>query len=149
MLRKLETRDIEACAKIAKALSDWFTKEEVSKIKSDAAVNPAYVYEEGGEILAFIIVQDKLTSELEILHLAVTPEAQNKGIGTRLLKHIEYLGANRITVKTLDESVDYEPYVKTRNFYLKNGFVKKEVIENPDWDPGNPCLILSKDLVKL
>jgi len=46
-------------------------------------------------------------------------------------------------VKTLDSSAEYEPYERTRGFYLKNGFYPLEVF-SLYWNEDNPCLFLVK-----
>ncbi|MGZ3775082.1 MAG: hypothetical protein ACXVCN_15255 [Bdellovibrio sp.] len=49
-------------------------------------------------------------------------------------------------MKTLDESVDYKPYEKTRAFYFKNGFKKSHVIEHPENPECEAELVLRMDL---
>jgi len=54
-------------------------------------------------------------------------------------------GFKYLTVKTLDSSVTYEPYEKTRNFYRKLGFIPIEVFPL-FWDKDNPCLFMAKNI---
>lgn len=86
----------------------------------------------------------------EIYTIGVLEEYHRKGLGYKLLKEVEKYckncGCQYITVKTLDESADYEPYNSTRAFYLKNGFTPLEVLPT-FWDEENPCLFLVKYLV--
>ena len=92
-------------------------------------------------------VREKSAGAVEIAQLAVIAKRQGKGVGTKILQYIEtQLAPGKIIeVKTLDESVDYEPFVRTRAFYEKNGFVKVDVIDPyPGWNPGNPCAIYVK-----
>lgn len=50
-----------------------------------------------------------------------------------------------LTVKTLADTVDFEPYERTRKFYYKIGFVPLEIFPL-HWDIDNPCLFLAKKL---
>jgi hypothetical protein len=47
-----------------------------------------------------------------------------------------------VEVKTLDASAGYEPYVATRAFWERRGFVRIDCIDPlPGWQPGNPAAI--------
>ena len=50
-----------------------------------------------------------------------------------------------IIVKTLSEIVQYEPYLKTKEFYKKMGFYELLTLTEV-WDEENPCLIMIKNL---
>jgi hypothetical protein len=50
-----------------------------------------------------------------------------------------------IIAKTLNEISKYEPYGKTKKFYLKMGF-KELLILIEIWDENNPCLIMIKNI---
>ena len=146
MIRKATNNDAKECLEIAKGLPEWFNEKGILEISEDLANLPTYVCEDGG-LLAYACLQEKGDRAIEIKQLAVKRNNQRGGIGTKLLKYIEKEVAPRkiIEVKTLDESCDYEPYILTRAFYEKNGFVKVEVIDPyPEWDQGNPCAIYIK-----
>ena len=55
------------------------------------------------------------------------------GVGATLLEHV--LGAlaadkvDLVEAKTLDASADYEPYVATRAFWERHGFVHLDTID--------------------
>ena len=49
-----------------------------------------------------------------------------------------------LTVKTLNESAEYEPYERTRSFYKKFGFVVPIEVFKTYWNEGNPCLFSTK-----
>lgn len=80
-------------------------------------------------------------------NLGVLEEYHRKGIGHALLNDVENFakenGYKFITVKTLNASVQYEPYERTRAFYYKNGFYPLEVFPL-FWNKDNPCLFLAK-----
>lgn len=58
--------------------------------------------------------------------LAVDPAYHRQGVGSALLGELRLLihsyGLNRLRVWTLSETVDYEPYERTRAFYRSMGF---------------------------
>ncbi len=54
-------------------------------------------------------------------------------------------GCKYIIVKTLSETANYEPYERTRQFYLKVGF-EQLITLTEIWDAENPCLIMIKKI---
>lgn len=51
-------------------------------------------------------------------------------------------GVRLVEVKTLDQAVDYPPYVATRAFWERRGFVQIDTIDPlPGWRPGNPAAL--------
>jgi hypothetical protein len=54
-------------------------------------------------------------------------------------------GVEYLQVKTLTDTVDYEPYARTRAFYVACGFRPLQVFSDL-WDPENPALQLVKRL---
>ena len=56
-------------------------------------------------------------------------------------------GIVMVEVKTLDASGGYEPYVATRAFWERRGFIQIDCIDPlPGWEPGNPSAIYAKSL---
>lgn len=148
-IRKAQKEDFEACIAIAKNLPEWFDEKEVLEISEHLLNLPTFLMIENKEIKAFAILENKSAEAIEIKHFAVSRDCHRSGLGTQLLKYIEqkYQDKTYIEVKTLDASADYEPYVGTRSFYEKNGFVKVDVIDPyPGWSPGNPCAVYRKTL---
>jgi N-acetylglutamate synthase-like GNAT family acetyltransferase len=146
MVRKAKKKDLEACNNLAKDLPDWFNEKGLKEISEDLSVLPTFIYEDG-DILGFICVENKTDNVAEIKQFAVKKGVHRQGIGGALLRYVESEVApgKIIEVKTLDESVEYEPYAKTRAFYEKKGFVKIEAVDPyPGWDAGNPCAIYVK-----
>lgn len=145
-IRKAKKEDFDDCIAIAKALPEWFDEKEILEISNHLLCLPTFIIKNDG-IQAFAILEDKSPETVEIKHLAVARNHQRSGLGTELLKYIEeeYPNKTYIEVKTLDEGADYEPYVSTRSFYEKNGFVKVDVIDPyPGWSRGNPCAVYRK-----
>ena len=69
--------------------------------------------------------------------IAVSADHHRRGIGARLLEFAEddlsRSGVSEVQVETLGESVDYEPYERTRAFYRSAGFrdFKSVMTDNP------------------
>jgi GNAT superfamily N-acetyltransferase len=68
--------------------------------------------------------------------MGVLPDQQRKGFGKQLLNRlVDDLRSNRVSelyVRTLGDSVEYEPYAKTRAFYRANGFQDFQRIQHPE-----------------
>ncbi len=145
-IRKAKKEELDRCVEIARNLSDWFDYDDMIDIERSIRSLDVYVYVKI-EIIGFIVIKEKSDKLIEIENFAVELSHQNKGIGTELLGHIEseIAKGKMIEVKTLDSSSDYKPYVQTRAFYEKNGFVKIDVIDSyPGWSKGCPCAIYVK-----
>ena len=91
--------------------------------------------------------EEKSPHTCEIYVMAVAESYHGKGIGRALaetcISFCRVRGADFLTVKTLDESADYEPYNKTRKFYLAMGFKPLQVFPLL-WDIDNPCLLMAR-----
>jgi GNAT superfamily N-acetyltransferase len=85
----------------------------------------------------------------DIYVCGVLPEYHGKGIGKKLMNTAEdYFkknGCKYIIVKTLSEKANYEPYERTRKFYLSVGF-EQLITLTEMWDAENPCLIMIKKI---
>ena len=120
-------------------------------MRQDFKVHDFFVIEEDGRILGFVTLHDKSPDVSEISWLAVDPDRQREGLGTRMMDHVcRYLRDRKkkiLEVKTLDPGARYEPYERTRHYYEKNGFFQMETIDPyPPWGEGNPCAIFIKIL---
>lgn len=97
-------------------------KDNVSSIeKSNEAFYGYYIDEE----LVGLISYELEDNMLDICRVAVHPDYFRRGIGSELLKFVEELNtqATKITVST---GFRNQPAIE---LYLKNGFIKKEIIE--------------------
>ncbi len=148
-IQKMTEMDKPLVLDIAKSLPKHFTKKGVEYISSDFHSQQGFVFRTNDKPVGFITYFSNQGST-EIGWMGVKPDLQRKGVGAQLLKHLcqELIKNNcsALVVKTLDESVDYEPYEQTRAFYLKNGFGKFQVIQHPDNPECEAELVLRMSL---
>jgi len=82
--------------------------------------------------------------------MGILPILHRSGIGSQLLSELRNVLAKRdvsaVLVSTLGDSVDYEPYSRTRAFYRKNGFVDFQKIQHPDNPEQEEELILRSEI---
>ncbi len=103
----------------------------------------------GEEPTGFLALKQHNQYSAEIFNMGVLENYQGMGVGSRLIEaacsYSRSQGWRFLTVKTLDSSVDYEPYERTRAFYRRRGFLPLEVFTNY-WDEENPCLFMARYL---
>ena len=138
------------CAKILRALPNWFGIEEslVQYVK-DADVMPTMLVKDNNKDVGFLTINKHFPKSVEIHCMGILPQYHRKGIGKLLINKLEnYLvkeGVKILQVKTVSAGRDCSAYAKTRAFYKAVGFIQLEVF--PDlWDKANPCLLLVKKL---
>lgn len=137
------------CQEIVNNLPDWFDEkgriDYVDGVKN-TDVWAAYI---GNELAGFISIKlnSKFTSEIYVF--GVLEKNQRNGIGSELLavaiEELKKLKVKLLIVKTLDNTANYEPYERTRNFYLKNDFFPIDVYKKI-WNEDNPCLLMGRVL---
>jgi XTP/dITP diphosphohydrolase len=138
------------CRQLLDELPDWFgipeaIDEYVAKAERATAI---VAIADGSEVaLLTLIRHSAFAAEIDVM--AVSPDYHRRGIGRAILDHAEQLlapdGVEYLQVKTLADTVEYEPYAQTRAFYVACGFRPLQVF--PDlWDPENPALQLVKRL---
>ena len=134
--------------KIMNSLPKWFSPPEDIRKKSVLHREMAFfaAFHEN-QVIGFIVLKIHNEYTAEIFNLGVLEEYHRQGVGHALLTAAENYcrenGHKFITVKTLDSSVDYEPYERTRAFYRKNDFYPLEMFPLY-WNEENPCLFLAK-----
>jgi ribosomal protein S18 acetylase RimI-like enzyme len=104
-------------------------------------------FEEHGEILGFAYYAPAaMTDRTWYLYwIAVTKQTQAKGIGTRLLKHVEQDITARRGRILLIETSSLPTYDLTRKFYLKQHYQQATVIADFYAD-GDDLVVFSKRL---
>lgn len=140
-IRKTTEKDFKKIIKIVKELHPkWFDNFAISKsIPLDLKVHKGFIAEDKGIISGFVTYTSK-EGTAEISWMGVSPKLHRKSIGTKLIKTLEKelkkIGAKELHVDTVADSVQYEPYSKTRDFYRKMGFKVKSVKEMKSKDTG-------------
>lgn len=145
-IRTARTEDVDSCITVLAALPDFFTPSTHDDLRRDLEVGFAWVAEEDGAVVGFVVAPRRFDAAAEITFAAVVPDRRNKGVGTALVKQalaaLESDGVVIVEVKTLDASANYEPYVATRAFWERRGFIQIDRIDPlPGWEPGNPSAI--------
>jgi ribosomal protein S18 acetylase RimI-like enzyme len=135
-LRPLTKGDVPAALAVARALPEWFNVTGLEQMSVDLHNQMGAVAEANGEVVGFVtwLSRDGIG---EIGWVGVASTHHRHGIGKRLLAFAEdrlrKSGATEVQVETLGESVDYEPYERTRAFYRAAGFkfLRSEMTDNP------------------
>ena len=137
--------------RIMSSLTAWFSPSE--DIEQKAIMHkemPFFAAFDEGKDIGFIALKVHNEYTVEIFNFGVLEKYHRKGVGQAIFNSVELYckekGCKFITVKTLDSSSEYEPYERTRAFYLKNGFYPLEVFPL-FWNKENPCLFLAKHIV--
>jgi len=99
--------------------------------------------------VTYVIAVDEMAAELT--WIAVHPNYHRKGIGRCLVEALKEvlvsLDVSAIEVSTVADSVEYEPYARTRSFYHALGF--SDVRVDIGWYPsGDDRLLLRKLLTE-
>jgi GNAT superfamily N-acetyltransferase len=101
----------------------------------------------GGDLLGYYVVGPTpcTLGTWDLYWIAVTPEAEGKGVGTALIKEVE----RRLTLskarQLIIETSSRPPYDPTRAFYLRKGY--REVARVPDfYEVDDDRVIYSKTL---
>ena len=145
-VRRSTARDIERCVAIVEGLPDYFTDDVPAKVERDLGAHSGWVAVGPERVVGFAVAARRSTRAAEILWIAVEDAERGQGAGSALVDHLVTEladgGVGVIEVKTLDQSADYEPYVATRAFWQRHGFIQIDTIDPlPGWEPGNPAAI--------
>ncbi len=138
------------CRQLLNELPDWFGIEEaVDEYVAKAERATAVVAITDGREVGLLTLLKHTAFAAEIDVMAVQPDYHRRGVGRAMVDRAERLlvldGVEYLQVKTLADTVEYEPYVGTRAFYAACGFRPLQVF--PDlWDPNNPALQFVKRL---
>lgn len=140
----------EICDTVLHRLPEWFGIEvSIAEYVSLVEEMPFYVAYAGERPVGFLAVRVHNSFTAEVCVMGILKEYHRMGIGSELMGRAEEFchqkGLVYLTVKTLDGSVDFKPYERTRRFYEKKGFIPLEVFPLL-WDEANPCLFLAKHL---
>jgi ribosomal protein S18 acetylase RimI-like enzyme len=129
--------DFAAAIAIARSLAEWFNDAGIEEMAGDLRWQMGAVAELDGEVVGLVTwcLHEGIG---EIGWIAVSPEHHRHGIGGRLLQFakdsLRDSGVTEVVlVETLGDSIDYEPYERTRAFYRAAGFrdFKRVMTDNP------------------
>lgn len=125
-IKKANKKEMQESLNILLDLKEWFTKEAIKKARSQFKKN--LIVAKDKEVLGFINYKINKKS-ISILWMGIKRNYQRRGIGRKLLEFLEKIARekkkNKIRVETLTYKDNYEPYKKTRQFYLKQGYIYK------------------------
>ncbi len=149
VFRPLRPQYQAGAVKIIKALRDWFDETAQRNIPTDLRFQNGFVAILASRVVGFVAFT--VSEGVAMLEwMGVVPEHHRHGIGRRLVeKMIDELkrsDVNEVRVRTLGDSVEYEPYVQTRAFYRAMGFEDLQRIAQPDNKACPELLIMRKRL---
>lgn len=141
--------DPVATGRLLRELPEWFGIEDaITEYVGAASRLPGYLAYAADDVVGALLVEHHGPDRAEIHLLAVAPQRHRAGIGRRLVEtaagDLTRDGVRTLEVRTLGPSHPSENYARTRAFYAALGFVAGE--ERDDVWPGNPCLLMSRDL---
>lgn len=148
-------QDPRTVARLLRSLPDWFGIPAANSEYVGAARElPTYLARPAQDELAdpvgVLLARRHFAEAAEIYLLAVEPSLHRHGVGRALVSAFEADlladGCRVLQVKTLGPSKPHAGYERTRQFYRSLGFWPLEEVQL--WGPGNPCLILVKDLAQ-
>ncbi len=144
------TDEKDKAFEIAKKLPNSFDENGLNLMKKDLENHLLYGAYTGGEMIGFVSYKELNPEAVEISWMAVLPDYQSKGVGTRMFSEsLKDFGEKYkvCEVKTLSETRPDPGYEKTRKFYRKLGFILLETIHPyPGWSEDSPCQIFVKFL---
>jgi len=151
-IKKVESPEEKAAItlKVMHSLPAWFNPpESIEKHAITHRDYPFFVAYDNDKPIGFIALKIHNKYTTDIYNMGVIEQYHRQGVGKQLVESAERYSLENgylyLTVKTLDVSAEYEPYNRTRAFYLKMGFIPLEVFTT-FWNEENPCLFLAKYL---
>lgn len=154
-LRPMRPQDVAALVRITRD-TGFFRPDEVTTAqevleecvaKGESSGYYVHVSEESGNPLGYVCFgPTPLTiGTWDLYWIAVAPEHQGRGIGTRLIRLAEAEMCQRGGRQVLVETSSQELYAPTRRFYCSSGY--QEVSRVPDfYDLGDAKVIFAKSL---
>ncbi|KAA8939176.1 GNAT family N-acetyltransferase, partial [Mycobacterium sp.] len=144
--RRSRPDDVVGCVAIVRDLPDYFTKDVPARVTVDLADHYGWVATDTRGVVGFTVIDRRSERTAEILWMAVRNISRGAGIGTALLDHVlgelGDEGLQLVEVKTLDAAADYAPYVATRAFWERRGFIQIDTIDPmPGWQSGDPAAV--------
>jgi ribosomal-protein-alanine N-acetyltransferase len=144
MIRKMELFDVDQVYEIEnQSFFEPWSKEKLVKELLGNKLLEHYVFDIGGEIAGFYIVNFVL-DEADIFTIAVKNDYRRKGIGSKLLDHLEEI-ARKKAIKYIRLEVSTKNY-KAIKLYEKHGFKQKGLRVNYYQKTNEDAYVMRKDL---
>lgn len=141
MIRKLRFEDRQSLSSILHRTEQFRENEvDVALELIDCALSDedqqdyhVYIYEENQTVCGYFCIGLRPLTDgvYDLYWIVVSPEKQNSGIGTCLIKEAENFVRSRDGRWLLIETSSKDDYSSTRKFYLKNGF--EEIVRIKDF----------------
>jgi len=150
-LRMARSHDWPSLLVLIREWPTHYVEAAIPRIEADFTRGHAFVWEEDGRILGFMI-WDTNGSEIEMKWLAVSPTATRRGIGSALVNAVLDSATTERRVFLLTATTDSvipgtrfdgSAYADTIRFFERLGFRRARVL-NQFWGAGNHALILDK-----
>jgi ribosomal protein S18 acetylase RimI-like enzyme len=128
--------DFDAAMAVALSLPEWFNDVGIKEITEALSHQAGAVAAVDGDVVGWVTWCSH-EGVGEIAWIAVSPGHHRQGIGALLLgfaeNRLRSSGLTEVTVETLGDSVDYEPFERTRAFYRATGYrdFKRVMTDNP------------------
>lgn len=151
---KVPVKKTEYSRYVLEKLPEWFGNQEALLDYTENVKELPFwaAFNQNELCVGFLSVKIHYTHTGDIYVCGVLPEYHRDGVGTALYKMAEKYFYSKnceyIIVKTLSDTVSYEPYEHTRKFYEKMGFIPLLTLTEM-WDEWNPCLIMIKQLSRI
>lgn len=140
IMREIERGDASAILLLAQSLEKWFGTVGLTQIVRDLESHKGYVAAREGRLLGFVTWTPVDETVAELSWIGVAEDVQHEGIGTALLSaltsRLRRGGFRNLTVSTIADSFDFEPYAETRRFYRARGF-KDYRVDPRYWAEGD------------
>ena len=132
MIRKLQSKDRKQLVSIVEGIDNFNEEEKQVAVEliDEAISNPnheyynVYVFENEGKISGYHCVGKRALTDgvYDLYWIVVDPKSQNKGIGKKLLDHVEKFVKKENGRWIIAETSSKESYNATRNFYHRNNY---------------------------
>ena len=132
MIRKLLAEDRQQLVDIIDGTNNFNPEEKSVAVEliDEAIEKPnheyynLYVFENEGKILGYHCVGKRALTDgvFDLYWIVVGPNAQNLGVGKKLLEHSENFAKENKGRWILAETSSKDSYTATRNFYLRNNY---------------------------
>lgn len=132
MIRKLQAEDRKQLVEMIDGTENFNSEEKSVAVEliDEAIEKPnheyynVYVFENEGKVLGYHCVGKRALTDgvFDLFWIVVGPNAQNLGVGKKLLEHSENFVKENNGRWILAETSSKDSYTATRNFYLRNNY---------------------------